>query len=59
VPGGPSGGICLSDLHPVPVVIAIDPTQIDVQHQLKVSLYYPQGVIRRYKRPAVFSVPPL
>jgi hypothetical protein len=54
-----SPGICLDDLHPVPVVIAIDPRQIDVHHQLKVSLYYPKGAIRRYRRPVVVTVPPL
>ncbi len=54
-----SPGICLDDLHPVPVVIAIDPRQVDVHHQLKVSLYYPKGAIRRYKRPVVVTVPPL
>ena len=54
-----SPGICLDDLVPTPVVIAIDPQQIDVHHQLKVSLYYPKTVIRRYKRPVVFTVPPL
>jgi hypothetical protein len=50
--------ICLADLHPVPVVIAINPAQIDVHHQLNVSLYYPSFAIRRYKRPVVVSVPP-
>jgi hypothetical protein len=50
--------ICLADLHPVPVVIAINPGQIDVHHRLKVSLYYPSFAIRRYKRPVVVTVPP-
>lgn len=59
VPGGPSGLICLADLHPVPLVIAINPRQIDVYHQLKVSLYYPKFAVRRYKRPVVVTVPPL
>ncbi len=54
-----SPGICLDDLHPVPVVIATNPAQIDVRHELKVSLYYPKGVSRRYRRPVVVSVPPL
>jgi hypothetical protein len=54
-----SPGICLDDLHPVPVVVAIDPSQIDVHHQLKVSLYYPKAAIRRYKRPVVVTVSPL
>jgi hypothetical protein len=50
--------ICLTDLHPVPVVIAINPAQIDVHHQLKVSLYFPSFAIRRYKGPVVVTVPP-
>jgi len=50
--------ICLADLHPVPVVIAINPAQIDVRHQVKVSLYYPSFAIRSYKRPVVVAVPP-
>lgn len=54
-----SPGVCLTDLHQVPIVIAIDPKQIDVHHRLKVSLYYPKGVIRRYGRPVVVTVPPL
>lgn len=54
-----SPGACLDDLHLVPVVIAINPKQIDVHHQLKVSLYYPKGAIRRYERPVVVTVPPL
>jgi hypothetical protein len=57
VPHSPN--VCLDDLVPTPVVIAINPKQIDVHHRLKVSLYYPKGVIRRYKRPVVFTVPPL
>jgi hypothetical protein len=54
-----SSGACLDDLHPVPVVISINPKQIEVHHWLKVSLYYPKGAIRRYKRPVVVTVPPL
>ena len=50
---------CLDDLVPSPVVISINPKQIDVHHPLKVSLYYPEGVVRRYKRPVVFTVSPL
>jgi hypothetical protein len=42
-----------------PVVIAISPTQIDVHHRLRVSLYYRKGVIRSRKRPVVLTVPPL
>ena len=54
-----SSGLCLDDLHPVPVVVAINPARIDVHHQMKVSLYYPKAAIRRYKRPVVVTVPPL
>jgi len=54
-----SPGICLDDLHPIPVVIAIDPRRVDVRRQLKVSLYFPKGAIRRYKRPVGVIVPPL
>ena len=59
MPGTPSGGICLADLHPVPLVIAINPNQIDVHGQLKVSLYYPKFATPKYKRPVVLTVPPL
>jgi hypothetical protein len=51
--------ICLADLHPVPVVIAIDPARIDVRHHLKVSLHYPKFAVRRSNRPVVVIVPPL
>jgi hypothetical protein len=51
--------ICLTDLHPIPVVIAIDPKRIDVHHELKVSLYYPSFAVRRYRSPVVVTVPPL
>jgi hypothetical protein len=57
VPHSPN--LCLDDLVPSPVVISINPKRIDVHHPLKVSLYYPQGVVRRYKHPYVFTVPPL
>lgn len=50
---------CLDDLVPLPVVIAIDPKRIDVHRQVKVSLHYPKGVVRRYKRPVLLVVPPL
>jgi hypothetical protein len=49
----------LDNLVPTPVVIAINPKPIDVHHSLKVSVYYPKGVIRRYKRPVVITAPPL
>jgi hypothetical protein len=51
--------ICLADAHLIPVVIAINPKKIDVHHELKVRLYYPNFVIRRYMRPVVVTVPPL
>jgi hypothetical protein len=51
--------ICLADLHPIPVVIAINPKQIDVHHQLKIGLYYPSFVVRSNKRPVVVTAPPL
>lgn len=51
--------ICLADLHPVPVVVAIDPARIDVHHRLTVSLYYPKFAGPRYRRPVVVTVPPL
>jgi hypothetical protein len=52
--------ICLTDLAlNSPVVIAINPKQIDVHHQLKIILYYPKFAIRRYKHPVVITVPPL
>jgi hypothetical protein len=49
----------LDDLHISPVVVTINPKQIDVHHHLRVKLYYPKGVIRRYKRPVVLTAPPL
>lgn len=52
-------GACLQDLHPVPVVIAVDPARIDVHHQLKVSLHYPKFAVRNYRRPVIVTVPPL
>jgi hypothetical protein len=42
-----------------PVVIAINPKQINVHHRLTIRLYYPKGVIRRYLRPVVLTAPPL
>jgi hypothetical protein len=52
--------ICLTDLVlNSPLVIAINPKQIDVHHQLKISLYYPKFVVRRYEHPVVVAAPPL
>jgi hypothetical protein len=52
--------ICLTDLVlNSPLVIAINPKQIDVHHQLKISLYYPRFVVRRYEHPVVVAAPPL
>jgi hypothetical protein len=53
-------GICLANLVRLSVVVvAINPKQIDVRHRLRISLYYPKGVILRYKRPVVITAPPL
>lgn len=54
-----SPGTCLDDLHPVPVVVSVDPSRIDVHRRLKVSLYFPRGAIRRSRRPVLVTVPPL
>lgn len=52
--------ICLTDLvRKSAVVISVNPKQIDVHHQLKVSLYYPKFVLPRSKRLLVGTVPPL
>ena len=58
VPHLPPGGACLDNLVISPVVIAINPKQIDVHHRLRVSLYYRKGVIRGHK-PVAFTAPPL
>jgi hypothetical protein len=52
----PIGGstICTADSAGGPVVIAINPKQIDVHRRLTVSLYLPPT-----KRPSVYTVPPL
>jgi hypothetical protein len=50
--------ICLANLVSLSiVVVAINPRQIDVRHRLTVSLYYPKGVILRYRRPVVITAP--
>jgi hypothetical protein len=36
----PSNGICTTDLGPTPIVVAINPKQIDVHHPLTIHLYY-------------------
>lgn len=59
MPHQPPGGVCLQDLVISPVVVAINPKQIDVHHSLRVSIYYRKGVIRSHKRPVVFTLPPL
>jgi hypothetical protein len=52
--------ICLANLVRLSVVVvAINPKQIDVHHRLTIRLYYPKGVILRYKRPVVVTAPPL
>lgn len=51
--------VCLSDLVlNSPVVISVNPKRIDVRHRLTIRLYYPRGVILRYKRPVVVTAPP-
>jgi hypothetical protein len=52
-------GICLADLHPVPVVVAVDSARIDVHHRLKVTLHYPRFAVRPGQRLVVVTVPPL
>jgi hypothetical protein len=50
--------ICLADLHPVPVVVAIDPARIDVHHRLKVDLEYPRFAGPRSGSSVTVDVPP-
>ena len=50
----PSSGICPADYTTTPVVIAIDPKQIDVHHRLTIHIYYP-----RTRKPLVHTAPPL
>jgi hypothetical protein len=52
-------GICLTDLVPTPVVVAIDRKQIDPHHRLRISLFYAKFVSPRYGRPVVVTAPPL
>jgi hypothetical protein len=53
VPYTPSNGVCLTDLSSgIPVVVAIDPTQVDVHHRLTIRLYYGNN-------PIVRTAPPL
>jgi hypothetical protein len=59
VPHLPPGGVCLQNLVTSPVVVVINPKQIDVHHRVQVSLYYRKGVVRSRKRPVVLTVPPL
>jgi hypothetical protein len=50
----PSSGICPANYTTTPVVIAIDPEQIDVHHRLTIQIYYP-----RTRKPIVRTAPPL
>jgi hypothetical protein len=59
VPRLPPGGVCLQNLVISPVVVVINPKQIDVHHRVRLSLYYRKGVVRSHKRPVVLTVPPL
>jgi hypothetical protein len=44
----PPNGVCLLDLSVgIPVVVAINPTQIDVHHRLTLRLYYDNNPIVR------------
>ncbi len=47
-------GICTDDLTTTPMVIRIDPRQIDVRQRLTIQLYYYGG-----KKPQVVTAPPL
>jgi hypothetical protein len=55
----PPSGTCLTNLVPTPIVVAIDPKQIDVHHRLAIRLYYPKGTVRKYERPVVLTAPSL
>jgi hypothetical protein len=50
----PSSGICTTDLGPTPMVVAIDPTLIDVHRRLTVRFFY-----RNSTRPEVRTSAPL
>ncbi len=50
----PSNGICLANLVSEPVVIAIDPQQINVHRRLTIHLDLP-----RAKQPLIFTALPL
>ena len=50
---------CFADLTGSPVVIEINPGEINVHHRLTIRLYYPKRTIRRYQRPVVVTAPPL
>ena len=54
----PAGSTCSLARVLSPVAVAIDPTQIDVHHRLRVSLYYFTGDAALV-RPVVLTAPPL
>lgn len=55
----PPNGACFDNAFFTRYAVAINPSQVDVHHRLSVRLYYPKGVIRRYKPPVVATVRPL
>jgi hypothetical protein len=55
----PPNGACLDNFVLNRIVVAINPSQIDVHHRLTIRLYYPKGTIRKYWRPVVVTAPPL
>ncbi len=50
----PENGICTADLGTARMLVAIDPTEVDVHHPLKVSFFYRDG-----KKPQVWTAEPL
>jgi hypothetical protein len=55
----PPNGACFANAFFTRYVVAINPSEIDVHHRLTIRLYYPKGVIRRYRRPVVATARPL
>ena len=52
--------LCPLSRVPEPVAVAVDPTQIDVHHRLKINLYYdPTGDYSGPPRPVVLTALPL
>lgn len=55
----PPNGACFDNAFFTRIIVVINPKQIDVHHRLTIRLYYPRGVIRRYRRPVIVTAPPL